>query len=182
MRNLHDLVNPERPGRLHTFDILLHLLESVDIDQLDDLNFTVPAIRADPEQNAPGPLSWESCRSQWRNAWQFLRSEAYVVIGSDPKNPNRITLSDDGLELLEDLLECRINPESPLYIDEPVCNEPVSSDTSYQPWDPYFQIRVYRTIGVAPCGNGRPHLYFGTVDEGLGTDGGNATADTSRRA
>ena len=182
MKDLYGLVNPERPGRLHTFDILLHLLESVDIDQLDDLNFEVPDTIEDPEQNAPKPFSWENCRSRWRNAWEFLRSESFVVVGSDPKNPNRITLSEDGLELHDNLLECRTNPDSPLYLDEHVCNDPVSSDTSYYPWDPEFQMRVYRTIGVAPSGNCRPRLYFGSVDEGLGADGGNATADTSRRA
>lgn len=182
MKDLYGLAKPERPGRLHTFDILLHLLESVDIDQLDDLNFAVPATLEDPEQNAPKPFSWGSCRLKWRNAWEFLRSEAYVVTGCDPKNANRITLSEEGVELLENLQECRTDPNSPLYIDGDVSDEPVSSSASYTPWDPHFQTRVYRTIGVAPCGSDRPSLYHGTVRDGLGADGGNATADTSRRA
>ena len=182
MRDLYGPVNPERPGRLHTFDILMHLLESVDIDQLDELHYAAPTMLEDPEQYAPKPFSREDCRSRWRNAWAFLRSEAFVVTGSDPKNPNRITLSDDGLELMENLLECRTNPDSPLYIDEHDSIQPVSSNNSYAPWDPDFQMRVYRTIGVTAYGSGRTHLYLGTDREDLGADGSNAAADTSRRA
>lgn len=182
MQDLHTSSNSEQPGRLHTFDILQHLLESVDTEPLDDLSIANPAILEQHVFVAQEPIMSEDCNSRWRNAWNFLRSESFVLTGIDERYPFRLTLSAEGLELLEDLLECRTNLHSPLCIAGDTSYESVNSNATYALWHPDVKKRVYRTIGVVPRHSDSAHLYFNTVRENVGTNGSYATASYSRRA
>lgn len=179
MRELFDAVKIERSERWHTFDILRHLLDSVDIDQLDDLHSATRQLPVDPEQDISNELSWEEGRLRWIGAWNFLRDENYIITGIDPVSPRRFTLSDDGRALLEELSECRTDRDSPLYIVEDTSDKSVNSYAHYATNHFEFQMRLYRTIGVTPAGTGKSRRSVDPIRDSNVPDGGHSTADPS---
>lgn len=110
----HDRFPFFRTEHFHTYDILRYLLEAVLCGLLDKgsnrLSATASVIaRVDAERGFA-----DSAR--WKSAWEFLTADLYVLGTTTTTGKSTYFVSDDGMELLEELRRSRIDPQSTLFI------------------------------------------------------------------